>query len=52
MQTGRRIICSLCARFFVRGQSRVRRFVVFHFCANCLNHRQQECASMMIEATK
>jgi hypothetical protein len=43
--------CSRCpgGRRFVRGVTRIRRFVVFHFCADCQLNHPEECERIMTE---
>jgi hypothetical protein len=47
-----RVICSRCNVRFSRGVTRVRRFVVFHFCAYCHRNRRGECDSIMTKVTE
>lgn len=48
----RKVPCSRCIRMFSRGTTRVRRFVVFHFCEFCWTNRRGECDSIMVRATE
>lgn len=41
------VICSRCCRRFTRGVTRVRRFIVFHFCSRCQGRHAQECEQIM-----
>jgi hypothetical protein len=48
----RKVICSRCSRLFGRGVTRVKRFVVFHFCAGCHSGNRAECDSIMQQVSK
>jgi hypothetical protein len=48
----RLVICSCCARSFGRGVTRVRRFVIFHFCAHCHRDNRPRCELIMDEVSK
>jgi hypothetical protein len=50
--TGRKVKCSCCSETFSHGVTRVKRFVVFHFCAPCTRDRRSECDAIMEEVSK
>jgi hypothetical protein len=40
-------MCSNCSSKFDRGVTRVRRFIVFHFCRACHIYKRAECERVM-----
>lgn len=46
------VYCSNCAKKFCRGVTRVRRCIVFHFCADCQTNQPEACDQIMEEVSK
>jgi hypothetical protein len=45
------VICHWCTHKFTHGVTWVRRFVLFHFCADCVTHHRPEVKNFVLKVT-